>query len=118
MPTDKELREAALLLERKPSIANKYDNAAVKVARAYLAEHRADDDEPVTEEWLRGIGFENSAGRLLLGKIQFTFFEGWNAWWSFSDGRGATRLIDDVKTRGSVRRLCRALGITLKENSP
>lgn len=29
-----------------------------ELARAYLAEHREDDDEPVTEGWLRCSGFQ------------------------------------------------------------
>jgi hypothetical protein len=91
---------------------------AQSVARAYLAEHPADDAEPLTEEWLRAAGFETRDGRLCLGaRLQFTHCNGWNAWWGI-DGLAyaSSRLVNGLNTRGHVRRLCQCLGIALKES--
>ena len=84
------------------------------VSQAYLAEHPADDDEPVTEEWLLSVGFVHDATHVVLrnwgpqrnGNIQ-AYPNG--KWWL-----NGTAMIQ-MKTRGQVRRLCAALGIGLKE---
>lgn len=100
-----------------PALASRGDvlSASVEVCRAYLAEHSADEADPVTRKWLESIGFESNHGRLGLGQLQLTFYEGWNSWWAFSDFKGSTRLRDDLKTRGDIRRLLSALGISTKE---
>jgi len=84
------------------------------LAAAYLAEHPADDGEPITEEWLRSVGFKVSPDFEFLfieaglrpGTIEFDPDIGWIIF-----GSKATRLLE---TRGDVRRLCAALGIELK----
>lgn len=66
--------------------------AGIMLARAYLREH---DHEPVTEEWLEsvGMGMEVQSRSLVL-----------------DDGENSV-LIQPLKTRGDVRRLCKAIGI-------
>lgn len=83
-----------------------------KLARAYLAEHPADDGEPVTVEWLAECGFERNARYFTLPNYSGNLFDvvlwadGFNVRW---DGH------TNCKTRGEVRRLCAALGIQLAE---
>jgi hypothetical protein len=91
------------------------------LAESYLAEHPADDCEPITEEWLRSVGFSDGAtGESLwlrckdsqLGHLRHTAMAldlitgNWTA-----NGLGCK----ECKTRGDVRRLAAALGIALKE---
>lgn len=102
-----ELRAAAKLLVSKNTISNRYDNAGVMLAKAYLTEHLLDDDEPVTEEWLETIGFDH-------GYLDADY-------WVIECRKLALRLnsypVKENPTRGDVRRLCKALGIELKEKS-
>ena len=89
------------------------------IADAYLAEHPADGEEPISEEWLHSIGFEDDrTGCPTLGPLHIQH-------------AAITRMDSDVeypasacvrsfpipvpKTRGDVRRLCSAMGIELKE---
>lgn len=85
------------------------------VADAYLAEHAADDGEPVTEEWLRSVGFKRESWHPLQLDCD-----------SDIDIRCTPELLVvghrsdewDVKanpTRGDVRRLCAAHGCPLNE---
>lgn len=98
--------------------------AAVIVARTYIAAlpliERAEQDNdqtPVTEGWLRGIGFYSDGLHLYLlgfgpdrnGTIQF-YDKQPTIGWSLNGTRIFSR-----KTRGDVRTLCRVLGIKLKE---
>lgn len=121
-PSD-ELRAAAKLIASKPAIANQYDDAACKIALAYLAEHSDDDCEPVTEEWLVAVGaemldsenddrlfgwYDVDSGEL---RLQLENCDGvWMA--SFADEYPWP---DDIYVREQVRRLCDALWIELKE---
>lgn len=104
-----------------PEFAGPLD-VAVEVSRAWLAEHPADDAGPVTVEWLKSVGFENS------------FNPHW-LWLQHPGGRIAVAVrpsdfalhicdvtadYDDVTlpfpatTRRQVRLLCDALGVPLK----
>lgn len=103
------LRAAAKLLVSKNTISNRYDNAGVMLAKAWLTEHPAEDGgESVTDEWLEVIGF-NRGGCLDVG------------YWVIECQKLALRLnsyqVKENPTRGDVRRLCKALGIELKEKS-
>ncbi len=94
------------------------------VAHAYLAEHPADDGDPVTEEWLRSIGWITRywEGALNSPLSQDNVYVSYSlvgvSWkWCLSmeseddpDGLHFTR--DILKNRGQVRRLLKALGIT------
>jgi hypothetical protein len=112
-----EIRQAAELVLSKATIANKYDNAAQKVARAYLAEN---DDTAIDEAWLRAVGFEKPpSGGLRIKSphwgsprhhCRYTqIYADKDGWWV--NGLGCPT----PKTRGDVRRLCGALGIELQE---
>ena len=97
---------------------------APELAKAWLAEHPADDAEPLTAEWLKSVGFTDRGerpGRSMAihhfpptGEYMLTF-----KW------IGATMILAYVFdsmvaeskrdwTRGDARRLCAALGIGLK----
>jgi hypothetical protein len=74
-----------------------------RLADAYLAEHPAGDESPVTIEWMREVGLCDR--RTVLD----VFFEQegcacrWHGW-----------EVAMVKTRGDLRKLAAALGIELK----
>ncbi len=80
-------------------------------SNAYLAEHRADDGEYTTEEWLDSV-------------LDRERMDDDITYWT--PGRGICIHLDGgvyiqneeygpAKTRGDVRNLCRALGIELEE---
>lgn len=111
-----DLRAAAEFVRRH---ATKNSPSAV-VADAYLSEHPADNGEPVTEEWLRSAGFKDATTkRYGLRNWTVRLFPpcgnlGWFADIADTipgDGRGVP--IATPATRGHVRRLCAALGITI-----
>ena len=77
-----------------------------------LAEHPADDDEPVTEDWLLSVGHHHRVSEdstrwtpnsVRLGPTVFSI--------ETDMGYGVDI---PVKTRGDVRHLCAGLGIELK----
>lgn len=90
---------------------------AIILADAYLAEHPADDGEPVTADWMRsfapnpGLYFplnDDESG------VWFVFNpEG--CYMAISDGVNRSAELPVPPTRGHVRRLCAALGVELKE---
>ena len=93
---------------------------AQDLARAYLAEHPADGDEPITAEWLRAVGFvDDRTGCPTLGPIHI------RPHWAM-EGQDSDRELPPYacvrslpipipKTRSDLRKLCSALGIELKE---
>jgi hypothetical protein len=93
--------------------------AREKCLAAYLAEHPADDNEPVTRDWLIALGFHSVFRTLRLDVNGRTRIE----MWCDDNGKAGCICVNDCKisndkaTRGDVRRLCRALGISLKEQS-
>lgn len=93
------------------------DGAALAIS--YLAEHSEDDDELVTEEWLRNyVGWIPVEGSGYIGCDKVIFCKGsesvYSAWLKISQYYYDMRRIVRVETRGDVRRLCAALGIELK----
>jgi hypothetical protein len=101
------------------------------LALAYLAEHPADDDEPITADWLRSVGakevdlswrndqFSTHLPAYVFGNGRFGVW-GHEAAWSMyllnADGfDGQEEHVTAVRTRGQLRRLCAALGITLTQ---
>ena len=121
MATNDELRAAAT--ELMLTVASRIpDNQKIRikegriyeVCRQWLAEHPEDDEEPVTKEWLRSIGFVNSISSVLVvGDMLSVSMPG--RYWVFSCCGMPTRM--KYETRGDVRRLCAALGIELKGGS-
>lgn len=89
----------------------------IKVADLCLCEHPADDDEPVTEEWLRSVGAIVIRETAAFGML--TLELGGLLCWRRHDRETFyltdMRKLPHIKTRGDVRRLCRALGIPLNE---
>ena len=90
------------------------------VANAYLAEHPADEDEPIDEDWLRSIGFHVNTGDdyyLWINSPNQDFdIQYWDDWEEF---RFATSKSDydvpvSIKTRGQLRDLLKALGLETK----
>lgn len=115
-----ELREAAERLRATGDTPNDLSVAAIYdraiLAKAWLAEHPADDDEAVTEEWLRSVGAED----LDEGIFRFTSKRGIEVFiWlpsrtvNFGDAEYRTPL----KTRGEMRCLAKLLNIPLKESA-
>ena len=85
------------------------------LANAYLAEHPADDAEPMTLEWVGEV-----TGELLCeigGDSSRAFVNAGGILTIHRDGRVFIQLkiVKPVKTRGDVRRLCAALGVELNE---
>ncbi len=87
------------------------------ISELCLSEHAADDWEPVTEDWLRSVGFKRESWHpfQLDCESEIDIQCG-------HDGLVLGHRSDewDVKrdpTRGDVRRLCAALGVTLKERA-
>lgn len=78
----------------------------VQSARAVLAEHPADDGEPVTDEWLESIGHPTPPEPPQRGGHRWMVL--------VVDGKGSSYRLPNAATRGDVRRLCRALGVTLR----
>lgn len=103
------------------------DTAAV--ANAYLAEHPADDGEPVTADWLQSVGFGRHMQPaancdLSLQAGDFRLFVAvaipTRERYGFKPERWAVNEVwlpeaATPATRGHVRRLCAALGIPLTE---
>lgn len=84
---------------------------------AYLAEH---DPTPLDERWLRSVGFDGGEIRMPLKKDGTLYVNdcGDAEIELPCDSRKRDKHIvtmGDVRTRGDVRRLAAALGITLKE---
>jgi hypothetical protein len=122
------LRAAAEAILNGGSNNERADELLQKFARAHLADHPADDGELPDGDWLRAAG----------GKKQFTgdysFFgnEGEDKpklWIDIRPGKNyaVIRIVRerqsmfafaDAETRGHVRRLLAALGVTTAENRP
>lgn len=92
--------------------------AAIIVARAWRAEHPADDEELASIQWLKGLSRDGGdlsmlCVRLVDDKIHLM------APGKVTEGIGG--LLDYVSprpaTRGDLRLLCRALGIPMKEQT-
>lgn len=112
---------------------------AGKCAMAVLAERRADDDEPITDQWWRTLAPAwfatlDDEERLCLvvhsNEDEDPDYRALLVWvddgsWGFwEQGRLTSELVNPhhntfakITTRGDVRRLCKALGIDLKEKT-
>ena len=107
--SDADLRSAAeLVIERyshpeyTPTDFSREEpqrRAALSLARAYLAEHRPDDGEPVDAKFLVSVGFRVERSKVLYHYRPFLRWDG-----GLQDYPG-------VRTRGDVRALLRLLGI-------
>lgn len=106
--TDVKAAAERLRLCTHPIREGKFDDLT-DVVTAYLAEHPSDDEQSVDEAWLRAVGFV-----LFYGS------------WRFRDsvilvprgkkfGINPADVWSEIKTRGNVRLLCRALKIKLRD---
>lgn len=102
------------------------DRAAI--ADLYLDEHPEDDDEPVTDQWFKEAGAEyfgealmwswRIGGLTVMGVLPARLPDGcWSYRTRFDDKYCGSGIVDlpPQKTRGDVRRLCKAIGVELKE---
>ena len=110
-----ELDKAGEILCRVHPIGEVKHIGRLEVAAALGEFFPADDDEPVTVEWLVSVGWERRFGRSW-PEIALPEQNTWLSW----RGAGVWLVGFDIalclaKTRGDVRRLCAALGIELKE---
>lgn len=104
-----------------------HDDDLADLARAYLAEHPADDGEPVSEAWLESVGLvsdgppnptytaESKGSRG--GPVCTLNVELWMGCDGFSVGTVYRELIPTADTRGEFRALCRVLRIPLTEQA-
>lgn len=79
----------------------------------YRSEHQADDEEPITKDWLASIGWECVDGNCVLPLLPLGFLD---LYWRqggvdfvTADGLFAYRV--ELSTRGQLRRLAAALGV-------
>lgn len=106
-----------------------HDSDLAILAEAYCGEHPADENEPVTEEWLRSVGFKHGPENCEIAPgYEFVIqpphcCNDLALWHGYGDVfiRGGRHVFfsiaRNVNTRGRVRRLCAALGISLKEGA-
>lgn len=99
------------------------------VVVALLTANPADDGEPVTEEWLRAVGFEvrcewelvlplSTTGRPTQWRLVFNREpQPGHGNWELGFPGCHSLLGYDLPTRGQVRLLARALGLPLKEGA-
>jgi hypothetical protein len=95
-------------------------NDARLIAEAWIAEHPADDDEPITEEWLEQLAFTHNDSWYFRSPAQTSMQADvtlirWSGGWSVKvSDRFTSVLTANVKTRGDLRLLAKALGIGLE----
>ena len=76
------------------------------LADAYLAEHQADDEQPIDLKWLDCLSRDGGD----LPFICVTYRDG-----AYHLTGHSEYVAPDPATRGDVRRLCKSLGVELKE---
>ena len=93
------------------------DEDCMDLADAYLAEYRTDDGEAWDEDWFRAVGFSIHEGDY----IKWAEILSWHKQYALCVEVRRNNVITVNGTpvpglfRGDVRRLCKALGIGLKE---
>jgi len=121
MSMNEELKQAAERLLNPHRVSDQFQEMMAQayriaddytmLAEAYLREHPSDDDTPIDEAWLRSVGFaerpEYPCGIWLDGLRYMPKHKNW-LWCETIMARCT------VCTRGELRRLCSALGVTLK----
>lgn len=86
-----------------------------KLVDGYLADNPADDDLPISKEWLLSCGWIWFNPPTRLTGCSMIFGEHLFKWGPEAGFHIGVNGFNAVKTRGDVRRLCRALGVSLKE---
>lgn len=109
-------------IKQTPEIPGEGVECIWTLAKAWLSEHPADDDEAIDEAWLRSVGFIADAyepSKSLSTNYCAPVVIRWtrrHRLLSLYDGESWCVL--PGKTRGQLRRLCACLGITLTESQP
>ena len=86
------------------------------VAKVYIAENPADNDDFIMPEWLiESVGFRQSRPDEKPGWYDFNGFDFYHYSFPFTWVRFHNYELPHIKKRGQFRRLCAALGIELKE---
>lgn len=92
------------------------------VAELLIEAERLSDPTPIDAEWLKAVGFVVSDFKCWnlepwgpLGNRLSWIDPAWSDVWHGEVVYGGQRMPKPLKTRGDVRRLCRAMGITLRE---
>lgn len=91
------------------------------VANAYLADHPADEGEPITDGWLREIGFIQWNTSEHIYSMRFLKTNDELQLWRQSGSRMTVKVFgvtlkSPVEARGQLRKLLEALGVETKEN--
>ncbi len=128
--TDAELKAAERVRQHAAQLGNVEIADRNTLVLAWLREHPADDGEAVTAEWLKAVGFGQDDRIHTAWALQFSPHEPEHNpddnWcivyqsdgfyrWRLEDDEADVSSLPDMPTRGHVRRLCAALGITLQE---
>lgn len=126
-----ELRAAAERMRKKwPSnvadvqkwdLPYRYIDDLERLADAYLAEHPADDGEPIDHSWLVSIGgiAERNPDKITFHREDalpiglWRVDDGWKAMFLFAE-ESAACIARGLSTRGGVRRMLKALGVDVK----
>lgn len=96
-----------------PAVAAQFPAGIHALAEVYRADHAADDDEPLTQEWVNAT-FQIIPGRGAIISHVLSLFNTRHGW-IIRAGRDGADDSDDsfciliVETRGDVRRLCKAV---------
>lgn len=122
--SDKQVREAiSRIIESIDSRFSQAEGDDIQILiGAWLAEHPEDDDQSIDTKWLLSVGFEwneNETSDYLLinntnggNKFDLVYLPT-SCVWLLSDE--VNELTLDIRTRGDVRRLARALRVQLGE---
>jgi len=88
----------------------------LELAKAYLAEHRADDGEVIDSTWLNTIGWNKHEDGSYKQGVYFIVID--NGQWILMLKSGSVLFcLAHLQTRGQLRQLCRALGVEIKEKT-
>lgn len=86
-----------------------------RLGRAWLADNPADNDEPLTDDWLNGLSgrsWDHRGYSVEIGQLEYEL------WAERAGGPVELRPYHTGKTlftRGDVRRVCQAIGLDLSE---
>lgn len=111
-PTPKELLESAQHAMDFAECGN-----TLTLARHILATVRADDDEPMSNEWMNVMWEPSECGLFWWLGLELYVETGTFGYtlWHAGIGSRPVILVLDITSRGQFRSLCRALGLTLPE---
>lgn len=87
---------------------------AMSLAAAYLAEHPEDHETTINRKWLTSVtaGADSVGGLRLPGSSLVVVYSGngWRIHTAYDDSE-----VCELRTRGELRKLCSAIGVSLRE---